>query len=66
MGVFSSVCVSLQLRRSGPLEEVVQFRFEKGSLEPLSSLEVDDGEVDSMERLRGLVLEVRSLGCLLS
>lgn len=64
--MFSSVFVSLQLRQSGPLEEGVQFRFEKGSLAPLSSLEVDDGEVGSMERLRGLVLEVRSLRCLLS
>lgn len=64
--VFPGAAVSLQRRQSGPLEEVMQFRFEKGSLEPLSSLEVDDGEAEGMERLRGLLLEVRNLASLLS
>lgn len=64
--MFSGTDLSLQLRPSGPLEELVQFGLEKGSLEPLSSLEVDDGEVESRGRLRGLLLEVRNLRSLLS
>lgn len=37
----------------------MQFSFEKGSVEPLSSLEGDHGGVDSMVWLRVLLLEVR-------
>lgn len=49
----------LWLGPSGLLQEPVPFIFEPGSREPLSSLEGDHGGVDSMVRLRVLLLEVR-------